>query len=245
MSRPTYTRLGPQDRPTVRAFLDQEPLHNLYLSHALEKSRTADDSPLPSFWGAWRQGTLIAVLHVDCQSSPPVGYLAANWGSAPDKLQALAHLGTLATNQVGAQVLTGPQAHIEPALAKLGARTRVKRAHFYQVATPTQFVRHAEYPVRKATYDDIPRLIELYRGYEFRRQNRTDDEIQAEIERTMAYSGTFFCIEQLDPQPGQAPQIVSAASIYPETKDAGMIGAARTLPAYRGRRMYLCTDRCF
>jgi hypothetical protein len=246
VSRSTYTVLGPQDRQAVQAFLEQDPLSNLYLIHGL-RLEAEQSSAAPTFWGAWQQGQLIAVLYVDRESRPPIGHLAACQSSALGEREALAYLGALAVDRAGARVLNGPKTDIEPALARLAGRTRVKRAHFYQVTAldgngstdgvpGAPLARYSEYPVYTATCDDIPGLVELYRGYEFRRQNRTDDEIRTEIEWTMAHSGTYFCVRDPDAQPGQ---IVSAACIYPETDRAGMIGAARTLPAYRGRRIYL------
>jgi hypothetical protein len=82
-------------------------------------------------------------------------------------------------------------------------------------------------------------MVELYRGYEFSRGNRTDQEIRDEIAQTMNQSGTYFCHES-------GGRIVSAARVFPETVQAGMIGAARTLPEFRGQGIYLSVrTACF
>jgi predicted GNAT family acetyltransferase len=126
--------------------------------------------------------------------------------------------------------------------------------HFYR-ADPDRIARSYDHRVRKATATDIPQMVELYRGYEFSRGDRTDDEIRQEVQAAMGSSGTYFIVESPRQSPRTtggcastdgAKQIVSAARIYPETDTAGLIGAARTVPACRGQGIYLSVrTACF
>jgi hypothetical protein len=144
--------------------------------------------------------------------------------------------------------LTGRKAYVEPCIAHVRKasgkvadrrfRAHTRRFYFYR-ADPEGLACHFQYPVRVAIESDIPSMIELYRGYEFSRRNRTDYEIGDEIAQAMNQSGTYFCHES-------GGRIVSAARVFPETSQAGMIGAARTLPEFRGQGIYLSVrTACF
>lgn len=220
----------------VQEFLGREPVHNVYLIHgyATRTSRTPTET---EFWGAWHEGQLIAMLYVDHGGTPKTGYLTGNSGDARATKQALAHLGILAVKKSHVGSLTGLKPHIEPSVAKLGDRALVTSLHLYKV-DPARFLHYSDYPVRLATREDLPQLTELYHGYEYRRQGRSDAEIIHEIEHTMSLSGTYFVLDWPGDSPGEETQIVCAACIYPETDQVGIIGAARTLPEYRGRGMY-------
>jgi hypothetical protein len=190
-------------------------------------------------------------LAVDSHHNPCVGYLAG------DSREVLVELGTYAL-QSRVRVLTGRKAYVEPCTTHVSktlgeASGRIAdhqvRAHRVQVhntrrfyfyrADPEGLARHFQHPVRVAVESDIPGMIELYRGYEFSRGNRTDQEIGDEIAQAMNQSGTYFCHES-------GGRIVSAARVFPETSQAGMIGAARTLPEFRGQGIYLSVrTACF
>ena len=179
-----------------------------------------------------------------------VGYLAyVHERISPP--EALACLGTIAARS-GVRTLIGHRATVEPALAGLEDKWRIQTRllHFYQ-ADPERLVRSYAHPVRRATEDDIPDMVGLYRGYEFSRRDATDNDIRREIEQAMHQSGVYFCVEAPDDQDGansagSTHRIISAARVYPETDDAGLIGAARTLPEYRGQGIYLAVrTACF
>jgi predicted GNAT family acetyltransferase len=248
-------RLTNQEIHTARAYLGREPLYNIYLIHALQVDGL--ESEHTTFWGAWadRPGDepqeMQGMLAVDSHSRPSVGYMAG------DSHEVLVDLGTHAL-QSKARVLTGRKAYVEPCATYVQEtpsqvtdrqaqfnrartyryQTHTRRFFFYR-ADPDGLTRHFRHPVRVAVESDIPSMIELYRGYEFSRGNRTDQEIGDEIARAMAQSGTYFCHEQ-------EGRIISAARVFPETAQAGMIGAARTLPEFRGQGIYLSVrTACF
>jgi hypothetical protein len=211
------------DRHMALSYLKRDPLHNIYLIHGLETYGLACDNM--TFWGAFSDQQLEGALYIE-ESKARTAYLAG------DDPTVLSRLGQLAY-QAGAGTLFGKKAYVQPALAHLGARVRVttRRLHFYR-ADPGRLVRHYDYPVRMATDKDIPALVELYREYEFAGKKRPDDEIEHAIVEAMTLSGVYFVLER-------EGRIVTAARVFPQTDQAGMVGAARTLPEFRGRGMYL------
>jgi predicted GNAT family acetyltransferase len=85
-----------------------------------------------------------------------------------------------------------------------------------------------DYPVRVATRDDIPLLLELYKDFEF--GPRDLREVEFEVQKAVDRSACFFI--ELE---GRA---VSAGMIVSETDRAGVISYSRTLPEFRGRGLY-------
>jgi predicted GNAT family acetyltransferase len=227
----TFGLLTQQDVHAALSYLNRDPLHNIYLIHSLQTRGLAGQGA--TFWGAWGQGLLRGILLVDDEDGSGVGYLAG------DNPRVLARLGELA-HQRGAETLVGNGTYIQPATKDLDAQVGVhaKRLHFYR-ADPEGIVRHYDHPVRMAAKQDIPALVALYQEYEFARKDRMDGEIEHEITRAMDRSGVYFVSES-------EGRIVSAARIFPQTDRAGVIGAARTLPEFRGRGIYLSVrTACF
>jgi len=213
-----------QDHDRVLAYLNHDPLHNIYLIHGL-RPRGLESNSI-ALWGAFSDKRLEGVLCIDYESRPCAGYLASDSPQVSTRLGRLAH-------QSGAGTLIGNKTHIQPATTDLGTRIRVKVKHlnFYR-ADPESLVRYYDYPVRVATKQDIPSLVALYREYEFARKDRTDEEIEHAIAGAMDHWGVYFIFESK----GRA---ISAARVFPQTDQAGVIGAARTLPEFRGRGIYL------
>jgi hypothetical protein len=223
--------LTQQHYEMVLSYLERDRLNNIYLIHSLHtRGLVGEDT---AFWGAVKDEQLTGILHVGDSSASRAGYIAGQ------DHETLSRLGQLAYRS-GAVTLVGKRSYVQPAAAYLGTRIYVNERHlnFYR-ADPDQFVRHYDYPVRIATEQDIPSLVALYRGYEFASKSRTDVEIERAIERAMEESGVYFVYEPKG-------RIVSAARVFPQTADAGMIGAARTLPEFRGRGIYLSVrTACF
>jgi predicted GNAT family acetyltransferase len=223
--------LAPEDRDIAQSYLDWDPLHNIYLIHGLQAHGL--ESKRVTFWGAFKGDRLAGILFTHNDSQPRFGCLAG------DDPEVLAQLGKLALAS-GIRTLLGRSTYVRPAVENLCSRAPIdmRRFNFYQIQ-PGQLVRRGDYPVRAATEEDIPLLTELYRDYEFRNPNRTEREIEREIRRAVDEGGHYFLVEL----EGRA---VSAARIAPETDRAGVIGAARTLPEFRGRGIYLSVrTACF
>lgn len=212
-----------EDRDIVRSYLDRDPLHNVYLIHGLQTHGL--ECEYVTFWGAFDKGQLVGVLFADNDSKPRFGCLAS------DDPSVLARLGKFALASK-VNTLVGKNTYVQPAIGNLHSRVHIlmKHCHFWEMH-PERFVPCYDYPVRAATEEDIPSLIELYRDYEFRSPHRTEEDIAHEIRRAMAEAGRCFLIEL-------EGRIVSAALVTQETDRAGMVGVARTLPEFRGRGMY-------
>jgi hypothetical protein len=215
--------LAQDDRDVALSYLGRDPLNNIYLIHALNTYGLCDSRV--AFWGSFGGTQLDGLLFLDGDGVTRAGYLAG------DRPEALARLGKRALDS-GAKALVGKRSYVEHAMKNLKAPDRgsVKPLKLYRLS-PENVVRYHDYAVRMATENDIPLLVELYRGYEFSLKDRTDKEIEREIRQAMRLDGVYFVLESDE-------RIVCAARVFPETDQAGMIGAARTFPAYRGRRMY-------
>ena len=219
--------LTSQDTNITRAYLDRDPLNNVYLVHGLQTHGL--ESRWARFWGAFVGGHLEGVLLVDNDSRPRAGYLT---GDNPD---VLARLGKRAL-KAGARRLLGKSTNVQPAASAVEdsyRRVEIQRTdgHLWEVH-PGQAVCYYDYPVRSATRDDIPLLVALDKNFEFAGSRRTDKEVERDIRRAIDESACFLI--ELE---GRA---VSAARIDPETDRAGVIESARTLPEFRGRGMYPC-----
>jgi len=213
----------PGNEDIVQSYLDKDPLHNIIMIHGLQTHGL--DSKRVSFWGMFKDDRLEGVFFADNDSNGRLGCLAG------DNPQVLAQLGRFSLES-GVRKLIGKSTYIQPAVENLYSHVMVKirRLNFVE-DYPERLVPYYDHPVRVATEEDIPLLIELYRDYEFSGKSRPDEEIEREIQRFMDESGIYFYIS-ID---GRA---VSAARVVSETDRAAVIDAGRTLPDFRGRGLY-------
>jgi len=214
-----------QNRDRVSSYLDQDPLHNIYLIHALQNCGLKSEHV--TFWGTSNGDQLEGVLFADNDYTHRFGSLAG------DNAKVLARLGKFALKS-GIRILAGKDTSIQPIVENLPAQfliTHVEHLKFYHVY-PEKFRGRHGYPVQRATRDDIPLLVELYKNYELGGR-KPPEEIEREIHKAMDKKGNYFFLKSQ----GRA---VSAARIFPQTDRVGMIDGATTLPEYRGRGMYAC-----
>jgi hypothetical protein len=219
--------LNHQDFDTVRAYLDKDPLYNTYLIHGLEAYGL--DSKHARFWGAfrgdWLEGVMFTdVLLADYDNSPRCGCLAG------DNPEVLAQLGKFSL-KTDVRLIKGKSAYIEPAARALSSRVKdfhLTNWNFYR-ADPGQSPLRYDYPVRAATREDMPLLMELYRDFELgsRDLRQVEYEVQQAVDRS-----TCFFVELR----GKA---ASASMVVAETDRTGMMNYARTLPEFRGRHLHL------
>lgn len=217
--------LTPQDHDPVQSYLEEDPFHNIYLIHGLQTHGL--ESKHVTFWGAFNADQLEGVLFADSDYEPRFGSLTG------DDPRVLARLGKPALKS-GVRTLAGKSTYIRPVTENLPYEfqlTYVERLDFYSVG-PGKLLGRYDYPVRVATKDDIPLLVELYKNFELGGK-RTAEEIEHEIRRAMDKGGTYFFLEL----EGRA---VSGARVFPQTDRAGMIDGATTLPEFRRRGMYSC-----
>jgi hypothetical protein len=216
--------LTKNDYEFVRSYLNQDPLQNIYLIHGLQTYGLESD--LVTFWGAFDDDRLGGVLFADNEDPLCCGFLAG------DDPEVLARLGKFALKS-GIRRLIGKNTYIQPVIDGLPPRVPIVVLHrdFYQTH-PEQLVPCYLYPVRPATEDDVPLLVELYRKCEFY-TSRTEQEIEHNIRKVMGESGVYFLVEW-------EGRVVSAANVASEIDEAGLIGSATTLPEFRGRGIYYC-----
>ena len=179
--------LNHQDFDTVRAYLDKDSLYNTYLIHSLEAYGL--DSKHARFWGAFRgdrlEGVLLTdVLLADYDSSPRYGCLVG------DDPQTLARLGKFSL-KTDTRLIRGKSTYIQPAAEALSSQVRdfrLTHCNFYR-ADPGQSPRRYDYPVRVATSDDVPLLVELYRDFEFGSHDlrQVTYEVQKAVDRVMCF----------------------------------------------------------
>jgi len=209
-----------QDYDIVKSYLEQDPLNNLHPIHGLQRYGIAGKRV--TFWGGFDGNQLGGVLFVDNTNNSLWSFLSC------DNQMLLLDLVKVARKS-DIKAVIGKQSSLQPAIKKLRSRHHISvNSYLFYKSHPDQYIRHYDYPVRAVTNEDIPLLVDLYRGYEFSSKNRGEEEIELEIRKTMDESGSYFFIEM----EGRA---VSVSRVYAETDKAGMLGASRTLPEFRGR----------
>lgn len=126
----TVERLGPSDLPDLFAFLDEDPVLNVYLGALAARDALA--RPNDPFWAARRDGRIAAVLYTGGASG---ALLPA--GEDPDALEALAAALARRLDSLPRRVqLIGPAAAVErlaPHLDRAGWLARLRRAQRYLV----------------------------------------------------------------------------------------------------------------
>ena len=211
------------DYNNVQSYLNKDPLHNIIPIHAFQKYGLVNKRV--AFWGAYISNKLRGILYIDNSSKPLAGYLVSDNTNISLRLGKIA----LKSKMFG---LLGKRECIQPIMEKNHSRIRRSINCFFYTDFPEQLLPYYDYPIRIATRKDIPMLAELYKDYEFSRRNRTDYEVKLEIQKVMDDSGIYF----FHKIKGRA---VCAASITTESDHAALIGAARTLPEFRKKGIYM------
>ena len=220
--------LTTQDCDAIQRYLDKDPLYNVYSIHGLQTLGL--DSQRAKFWGAFQRDRLVGVLFTDVMFP---GKHSPRWGClAGDDPKVLARLGRFSLKD-RVKIIRGKSTSVQPAVDALASR--VKRLYlthwnFYKAARPVEVPVCNDYPVRVATREDIPALVELYKDFEY--GSRDLRHIEFEIQNAVDRSTCFFI--ELE------GRVVSASMIVAETDRAGMMNYARTLPEFRKRGLHLC-----
>jgi RimJ/RimL family protein N-acetyltransferase len=205
----------------VQSYLNEDPLHNIYLIHGLQTHGL--DSTLVTFWGAFSGDQLEGVLFADN------GYRHRFGSLAGDNPMVLDGLGKLALKS-GIRELRGKSTYILPIIENLPSQfliSKTEHLRFYEVR-PGQFLGRYDYPVRMATRDDIPLVVQFYQSNYGVDRERIEREL---IRKAIEEGGRCFLVEL-------EGRVVSAARIIPQTDRAGMIDAGITQPEFRGRGIY-------
>ena len=164
-------RLGPQDLVEVFGFLDQDPVLNVYLL-ALTL-RDGLGQPRDEFWGARRDDSLVALLHVGSQSGAvlPVGEDTAALKALAGQL-VLRHAFLPPRFQV-----IGPRAAVRELVARLeseGLHARIHRDQTYMSWAPGALAPFEPLPeLRRATQSD--HLMVFESGADLRAEELGED----------------------------------------------------------------------
>lgn len=164
-------RLGPQDLVEVFGFLDRDPVLNVYLLALTLRDGLAHNRD--EFWGARRDDSLVALLHIGSQSGAvlPVG-------DDPAALRLLAdHLAVRRVFLPERFQVIGPRAAVGEMVARLqqdGLAPRIRRDQTYMSLAPEALAPCEPLPeLRRAVQDD--QLIVFESGADLRAEELEED----------------------------------------------------------------------
>jgi hypothetical protein len=171
-------RLAPADLADVFAFLDRDPVLNVYLMALVLRDALA--APRDEYWGMRRDGALEGLLHIGPQSGAVLPM-----GDDPAALRGLAEIARdrLASIPRRFQVI-GPRdavATIVRGLARAGLGPRLERAQVYMALRRGDLPAHDPVPeLAPARAEDAPLVHES--GAELRREELDEDPRQVDPE---------------------------------------------------------------
>jgi N-acetylglutamate synthase-like GNAT family acetyltransferase len=213
--------LGSEHRGELERILYSDPAHHIHQIYELEQHGLSEERK--TFRGIKKDHTIEGVLFSDGFRKGGTGFIT---GRSDEICNTLITCGL----SNGLRTIIGPENCIEPALnTKLSKGKTVRRWHVYR-CLPKNLIPSYDYPVRQATPKDVDQLANLYSTYEYRAHDDIES-IRKEILDNLKANNTYFVVEQEN-------TIAASAMIYLETSFAAMIGAARVLPAYRGKGIY-------
>ena len=164
-------RLDPQDLIEVFAFLDRDPILNVYLLALTLRDGLAHTRD--EYWGARRDDTLVALLHIGSQSGAVLPL-----GDDPAALAALAEQLVQRREFLPARFqVIGPRAAVRVMVTRLergGLFPRINRDQTYMSLAPERLASFEPLPeLRRATPDD--QLLVFESGAEMRAEELEED----------------------------------------------------------------------
>lgn len=215
-------KLTPDDLAGLGVLLGKNRLKNIHQIYEIEKHGLPEDQN--KFWGIFDGDQLHSVFFSEVLRQDGYGFVASE---QPE--HALPLLDFAFQNGLKSVIWTTPcpQSVVNRYNTN---KVAIHRWRFYKCG-PDDLHPHHQFPCRIATPKDIDSLIELYYDYEFGAHNGSTEKLRRQIEENMNKGVKYFVIEM-------DSKIVVSALVYLETSYAGMIGSARTLPAYRRRGLY-------
>ena len=223
-------RLGPDDLVEAFAFLDRDPVVNVYLVALALRDGLAH--PRDAFWGARREGEITALLYLGPQSGAvlPVGEDPAGL-----RLLAAEARERLAVLPRRFQVI-GPRAAAAPfveGFAAAGLIPRLARPQTYMAVERKGFAAAGRLPeLRPATPEDVEAVYES--GVSLRIEELEEDPRQAD---PMAYARRVEeeCRDGHTYVWRAGAELRFRASVSAITGDAAQISGVYTPPALRNR----------
>ena len=207
--------------PELERILYSSPVHHIHQIYELEHYGLSDERK--TFFGAFSKNKLQAVLFSTGFHQRGIGFVISQ--SALDCAM-LTRFGF----SNGLKTIIGTEDYVKPILQqKLITGKTVKRWKVFKCGQE-DLIPHHDYAVRKATINDIDRLVNIYLDYEFRAHDNAED-LRTHILEMFKSNNKYFVVEHNN-------QIIASALVYLETSYAAMVGAARVLPEYRGKGVF-------
>lgn len=226
----TIERLGPADLVETFGFLDAEPVLNVYLAALV--LRDALGQPRDEYWGARRDGRMVAVLHLGGQSGAvlPLG----------DDAEALRLLGDQARLRLQFlprrfQVI-GPRSALQPFLerfARGGHTPRIQRAQVYMALLPGDLPAFERLPglaaARREDFDLVFETGARLRAEELGEDPRVVDPAgyRRRVEEECRDGHTYLWRER--------GELRFRASVSAVTADAAQVSGVYTPPEHRNQ----------
>jgi len=219
MSDRTIRSLTPADRETLLALIQQNPAANLFQIADLEQFGL-DDPNLLTYYGAFRQGQLVADMMRYRQNC------AVYWRD-PAPLAEFARLA----RRAGIRFCTGIPAQVDPFLAYFDPASIQKRfEQRYYHLPPGALAASDTHGARRATWDDLDALAAFHAHDFFADLGRTLslEEHRQRVVNSLEASQIIYCIHE-------GGRIVSAAQTSAFGGNLAMIGGVATLESHRNR----------
>lgn len=223
-------RLGPGDLVETFAFLDRDPVVNVYLL-ALTL-RDALGGPRDEYWAVRRDGTMAGILHLGGHSGAVLPL-----GEDPEVMRLLADQARLRATFLPRRFqVIGPEHAVVPFLARFarsGLAPRLERSQVYLALGPTDlapFERLPELdPARREDAELVHESGAMLRGEELEEDPRVVDPVgyRRRVEEECRDGHTFLWRE--------GDGLRFRASVSAATADAAQVSGVYTPPPLRNR----------
>lgn len=183
--------LTPDDLDIVQPYLDKDPIYNIYLIDGLHTYGL--NNAQAQFWGSFRRGRLAGVLFINVLADYPG---ASSYGClAGDDANVLGRLAKFSVKR-DVILLKGKKEYIEPAAKAIVPKVKQSRLTSWNLykAGSGDNPHLCDYPVRLATPDDLPAVVELYKDFEY----GSHDLRQIAFEAQQAINKTTCFVVELD-----------------------------------------------
>ena len=223
-------RLGPSELIPTFAFLDRDPVLNVYLVALVLRDALAQ--PRDEFWAAWRGSEIVALLHLGAHSGAVLPL-----GDDPLALAALAERAVERLPYLPRRFqVIGPRAAValfDSRLSRLGLKPRLSRPQVYMALPRDRLPAFERLPeLRPATREDYPLVYEsgaALRAEELEEDPRDVDPIHyaRRVEDECRDGYTYVWVD--------SGSLNFRASVSARTADAAQVSGVYTPPDRRSR----------
>jgi ribosomal protein S18 acetylase RimI-like enzyme len=226
----TVERLGPADLVETFGFLDADPVLNVYLAALV--LRDALGKPRDEYWGARRDGRMVAVLHLGGQSGAVLPL-----GDDPEALRLLGEQALLRLQFLPRRFqVIGPRPAVQPFLERFARNRllpRIQRPQVYMALLPRDLPPFERLPeLAGARPEDFELVFETgarLRAEELGEDPRVVDPAgyRRRVEEECRDGHTYLWREGVE--------LRFRASVSAVTADAAQVSGVYTTPEHRNR----------